>query len=247
MRTERLVFIAVWLSCLLAPTNTVLSAERFNQPHHPTVDESVAGGVRHSERSFGYTSQDPETAYSLSMHHSAGIIVLVLGAFVLASRLVQSPMPIFRIAMGATWILFGLFIFVNSDPEGWPIGPASLIESFAMPTTSEWLQHKALSFVPMVFGLSSFWGRSNRLNAWWTCAAVGLAVIASLGLMLHQHNDHPGVDIVNVQHWLFACTVLLIATSLLLEMSQRWRWPYKSLLMPYALMLLGLQLVLYVE
>jgi copper resistance protein D len=206
--------------------------------HDPTV---------HREASFEDRSQDPDIAYSLFMHHSSGIVVLTLGLLILLDRLSFYPRGLARILIGCTWLLFGAFVFIKSDPEGWPIGNAGFLESFKMPTASEWIQHKLLSLIPMVLGVYSISFRRvppSINSAYW---AAGAALLGGIGLIVHQHADHPEFDLVNLQHWIYAVTIFFIAVGLLVE---RWRivtWKSKPFFVPLGIMLLGIQLTLYVE
>jgi hypothetical protein len=207
--------------------------------HHPPTIQR--------ETSFESRSQDPDIAYSLFMHHSSGIAVLAVGLLMLLDRLWLCPRDVTGILIGCTWLLFGMFVFVNGDPEGWPIGFAGFIESFSMPTASEWIQHKLLSLIPMLLGIYSITiGRvspSVNLPYW----AAGVALLGGIGLIVHQHADHQDFDIVNLQHWIFALTSFFIAASLLVERWEAVTWKPKSFFVPLEIMVLGLQLALYVE
>jgi hypothetical protein len=80
--------------------------------------------------------------------------------------------------------------------------------------------------------------------AGWVAA---LALLGGIGLIVHQHANHPDFDIVNLQHWIFALTSFFIAASLLVERSEAITTKSKSFFVPLEVMVLGLQLALYVE
>jgi len=206
--------------------------------HHSTVQR---------EASFDSRAQDPDIAYSLFMHHSSGIAVLALGLLILLDRLSLCPRDFAGILIGCTWLLFGVFVFVKSDPEGWPIGTAGFIESFSMPTASEWIQHKLLSLIPMLLGVYSISASRAAPTISRTYGAAGAALLGGIGLIVHQHADHPDFDIVNLQHQIFALTALFIAGGLLVERWGAITWKSKPFFVPLGIMLLGLQLTLYVE
>jgi hypothetical protein len=206
--------------------------------HYPTVQR---------EASFVYRTQDPDIAYSLFMHHSSGIAVLALGLLILLDRLSLSPRDFTSILIGCTWLLFGVFVFIKGDPEGWPIGTAGFIESFTMPTAREWIQHKLLSLIPMLLGIFSISTRRAVPTITWTYGAAGAALLGGIGLIVHQHADHPDFDIVNRQHQIFALTAFFIAGGLLVERWGAITWKSKPFFVPLGIMLLGLQLTLYVE
>jgi hypothetical protein len=205
---------------------------------HATVQQNIPLRV---------SSQDAALAYSLFMHHSSGIAMIALGVLMFVDRLLKSRRQAFGILIGCVWLLFGAFLFIKADPEGWPIGAAGFIESFRMPTANEWIQHKLLSLIPMLLGVYSILARFAPPTAIETFAAAGAAFLGGLGLMIHQHADHPGLDIVNLQHRYFALNAFVIAGGLLLE-----RWGFmtsrsKAFLVPIGILVIGLQLATYVE
>ena len=193
------------------------------------------------------STPDEETAYSLFMHRSSGMALIVLGVLVLANRMTKRRDGTFQIGIGVVWLLFGAHLFIRSDPEGWPIGPAGFLESFSMPTSDEWIQHKVLSLIPLALGIWTFTPRSRQPNLYWSYALGGMLALGGAGLLLHQHLDHQTMDIVNVQHRFMALTALFIAASSVADGLRRLTWKVKPFLLPCGLMVLGLQLALYVE
>ncbi|WP_447973995.1 hypothetical protein [Nitrospira sp. Kam-Ns4a] len=194
---------------------------------------------------------DPEEdlAYSLFMHHAAGAGVLLVGGLLLADRLTAGRYRAFRAGIGAAWVGMGLFLFTFSDLEAWPIGPAGFLESFSLPTAHEWIQHHVLSLIPVALGVATLAlpRREEEGHPAWKYLAAGLGVLGGAGLLIHQHLDHPGMDVVNLQHRLFALTSFFIAAGLVIEGSPRIMWRAKPYLLPAGLLLLGVQLALYVE
>ena len=116
-----------------------------------------------------------------------------------------------------------------------------------MPTHVEWLQHKLLSLIPLILALYAFHRPAIGHGDWGIYTTGGLAVVGAFGLLSHQHLDHPGLNVVNIQHRFFAATCLLIAFSLLQEARGRWVGNSKKLIFPTLLILLSLQLVWYTE
>ena len=190
---------------------------------------------------------DEEEAYSLFMHHSSGVALVLLGGLVLADRLTGRRYGAIRVGIGLVWVVFGAHLFIRSDPEGWPIGPAGLLESFSMPTAGEWMQHKLLSLIPLALGIWTFTPRYLLPNPYWTYALGGLMALGGGALLLHQHADHPEMDLVNLQHRFMALTALFIALGMLADGRKGRRWKVKPFLLPCGLILLGFQLALYVE
>ena len=226
------------------PEGHALAAQ--TEPSH----DGPAGAAPRSDPHAGHQtgSEKAVNTYSLFMHHAAGVGLILVGLLLSAHRLTGQRFAVLRAATGATWFLLGLFLFIRSDPEGWPIGPAGFRESFTMPTRAEWIQHKLLAMIPMFMGFYAGMVHRHVPSAVWTYAAVGLAVLGGLGLTEHQHLNHPGTDdIVNAQHRFFAATALFIAGSLVLDRQEQLAWRIRPYLLPIGLTVLGLQLAFYAE
>lgn len=224
------------------------NAPLFEQSGHIHAQEVVIDSPQHHAHT-GVSNQDSVGGrpYSLFMHHTAGQFVFAIGILMAMDRATQCRRPLLSYAIGTTWMLFGLFIFIRANPDGWPMG-SGFSDSWTMPTSVEWLQHKLLSLIPLGLAPYAFRGRhvmgQNKVGAY---VAVGLAIIGAIGLLGHQHLDHPGVDVVNIQHRFFAGTCLLIAFSLLQEARGQWVGNIKEFIFPSLLILLSLQLVWYTE
>lgn len=208
---------------------------------HGGHGSSPTTGVEHA----GETEE--ELAYSLFMHHSSGVALILLGTLVLTDRVTSRRHGAFQISVGIVWLLFGLHLFIRSDPEGWPIGPAGFLESFSMPTASEWIQHKVLSLIPIALGVWAFLSRRVPMSAPMSYALGGLLALGGAGLLVHQHADHQTLDIVNLQHRFMALTALFIAGSSVTDGLAHLTWKAKPFLVPSGLIVLGLQLVVYIE
>ncbi len=195
------------------------------------------------------SGMDPEEdlAYSLFMHHAAGAGVLLVGGLLLADRFTAHRYRAFRAGIGAVWVGMGLFLFTFSDLEAWPIGPAGFLDSFSLPTAHEWIQHHVLSLIPVALGVATLVSPRREGSPVWKYLAAGLGVLGGAGLLIHQHLDHPGMDIVNLQHRFFALTSFFIAASLAVEAHPWIAWRAKPYLLPAGLLLLGAQLAFYVE
>ena len=190
---------------------------------------------------------EEELAYSLFMHRSSGVTLIVLGVLVLTDRLTRRRERRFQVGIGIVWLLLGLHLFIRSDPEAWPIGPAGFLESFSMPTASEWIQHKVLSLIPLALGVWTFLSRRVPMSAPISYALGGLLALGGTGLLVHQHADHQTMDLVNLQHRFMALTALFIAGSSVTDGLAHLDWKAKPFLVPSGLIVLGLQLVVYVE
>lgn len=188
-----------------------------------------------------------ERRYSLFMHHATGYLLLAIGILLAIDRSTYSRYRLLPYAIGSMWTLFGLFIFVRADPDGWPMG-SGFWHSWTMPSHVEWLQHKLLSLIPLILAGYAFWRRPTEENGnRGLYVPIGLAVLGAAGLLMHRHLDHPGMDLVNIQHQLFAGTCLVIAVSLFQETRGRWLVNNKRLMFPALVIILALELTWYTE
>lgn len=236
-----LLLIPIWYLPLVEGMATGL-----NGSHTGKVQASTDS---HHHRSHAdVTSQDSVSsrAYSLFMHRTTGYLVLIIGILFAVDRSTRFHSDRLRYAIGAMWALFGVFIFVRADPDGWPMG-SGFWESWIMPARLEWLQHKVLSLIPLALALYTFRGPAMKQGRWGSAITVGLAVFGGVGLLSHQHVDHPDQNIVDLQHRFFAGTSLLMAFSLLQEARGRWRGNRKQFIFPALLIVLALQLAWYTE
>ena len=181
------------------------------------------------------------------MHHSSGLVLMTIALLLIVDRLRLRPHAVTTILIGCTWLLFGAFLFIKSDPDEWPIS-LSFMESFHKSTTrSEWIQHKLLSLIPMLLGAYTLSTRRGAQAMTRTYAAAGATLLGGMGLLIHQHFDHPDFDLVNFQHRLFALSALCVAGGLLMERRDTITWKAKPFVVPLGILLLGLELALYVE
>jgi uncharacterized membrane protein SirB2 len=172
---------------------------------------------------------------------------MTIALLLIVDRLRLSPHAVTTILIGCTWLLFGAFLFIKSDPDEWPIS-LSFMESFYKPTTrSEWIQHKLLSLIPVLLGAYTLSTRRGGQTMTRTYAAAGAALLGGIGLLIHQHFDHPDFDMVNFQHRLFALSAMCVAGGLLVERWGTITWKAKPFIVPLGILLLGLELALYVE
>ena len=121
-----------------------------------------------------------DIAWSEYNHHWSGLFVVAIGILALLNH------------AGAGWarhwpllfIAMGVFLFIRSDPEVWPLGDIGFFESFR---DIEVLQHRA--FVLLIVGFALFeW----RVRMGWTnqTAALVFPLICAFGgglLLTHSH------------------------------------------------------------
>lgn len=176
--------------------------------------------------------------------------MLTIGVLVLLDRLTRGRIGAVRTGIGFLWLHLGISSFVRGDPAAWPIGPPGLMDSFLLPSASEWFQHKLLSLLSFLLGLYTLLGVALRhapFNLHLNYAIGSTLAAGGAVLLVHQHANHPTMDLVNIQHRFMALTALLIAASVLGEESGLVNRRCKEFLVPGGLILLGLQLLFYVE
>jgi TRAP-type uncharacterized transport system fused permease subunit len=205
------------------------------------------GSMSHEGALHEAHQPDVINEYSLFMHHSSGVALIVIGILLLSDRLTRGRIAAIQLGIAVLWLGFGAHVFVRSDPEGWPIGPAGFLESLSMPTSREWIQHKLLSLIPMALGVWTLWSRHTKPKPSLTYAMGAVLAVGGAALLVHQHLNHPSMDMVNIQHRGMSVTSLLIAGSFVtngLASGKRSLLPY---MVACGLLILGLQLAFYIE
>ena len=122
-----------------------------------------------------------DIAWSEYNHHWSGLFVVGIGLLALLDRA--------GLAWAKHWpllfIVLGVFLFIRSDPEVWPLGEVGFFESFR---DVEVLQHRA--FVALIVGFALFEWRVRAGT--WTGKAPALVFplmcgIGGLLLLTHSH------------------------------------------------------------
>lgn len=196
----------------------------------------------------GFTRAEEKT-YSLFMHRSCGIALIGLGLLILADRLTRRRYGAIRKGMGVIWLLMGGHILWNADPTDWPV-VGTFMESYNRPHSSEWLEHKILSLIPMAIGLyAMFVARREKPNPSAGFAMAAVLALGGVALFYHEHEHSPGMDMALIvrQHNLMAVTALFIAAGWLADSLERLSWKPKLYLVPIGLILIGLELAIYTE
>ncbi|TAJ22199.1 MAG: hypothetical protein EPO64_14405 [Nitrospirae bacterium] len=196
----------------------------------------------------GFTRAE-EKAYSLFMHRSCGLALIGLGLLILADRLTQRRHGAIRKGMGIIWLLMGVHILWNADPTDWPV-VGTFMESLHRPGSSEWLQHKVLSLIPMAIGLYAVLvPRREKPNPSAGFVMAAILALGGIALLYHEHEHSPGMDMALIvkQHTMMAMTALFIAAGWLADSLERLSWKPKFYLVPIGLILIGLELAIYTE
>jgi putative copper resistance protein D len=235
-------FHAVIWTCVLTAilwTGTAAAEAMMDESHEPTHTAATSYPPN-------YQPVD-DAAYSMFMHHSSGLTLIVIGMLVLTDRLTNRRYGAVRLAIGLTWIVFGAHVFIRSDPDAWPLGPPGFLESFSIPIANEWIQHKLFSLIPFILGTWTLLSKPGIMNGRWSYTLGGILALGGAGLLIHRHPEHPTMDTVNLQHLFMALMVMGITGFLIADGQRTFTWKVKPFLFPLGLIVLGLQLMLYVE
>jgi len=187
------------------------------------------------------------------VHHSAGLLVLLAGIFILGQDRLAKRWPSVRYAWPVCFLAAGLFLLVFSDTEIWPFGRQT--PWYAITHNTEVLQHKVFSVILLAIGYAEFQRARGRFQAAWTAWLFPVAAMAGAILLLfHVHSDDmqaphamETMEHIQRQHRWFASVGFGIAlTKGLAETTPKWKQILKNT-WPSLLIVLGVLLMLYTE
>jgi copper resistance protein D len=183
-------------------------------------------------------------AWSEFNHHWAGIMVLLVG---LAALLDATG----RVPLARHWPLLFLglagFVLLRSDPEAWPLGHISLLESMRDPET---VQHRLSVLLVVGFALSEWAVRLGWLGGRARFAFPVAMLAGGVLLLTHTHalSNVKEALLVDISHMPLAVFALIAGCARWTELRglhnlvgvARWTWPL-------CLVAIGLLLVSYRE
>lgn len=213
------------------PAGPFAAENRYLAPYGGT-----AASLGHEHR-----RSEGEVRYSEMNHRVAGTFLVALAAVTLWGLVRPARIP----AAAVLWIVFGLYLFVSSDPEAWPLGPRRFGEIFEDPLV---VQHKLLALIPIALGLADLARRADVLSA--RSAALAVALLSAVGggaLFYHSHEGGIHLDRVFLQHAAIGLAGLVAAGVLVVGDRRRYmarvaRWAW-----PATLAAVGILLLSYVE
>lgn len=214
----------------------------------PTHEELMAGEPGRTAI-IGQVPSRASTDWSDYNHNIAGIFVATIAVFAIFAAL--RPPPPHR---GPYWPLgfafLGLFLFVRSDPETWPLGPIGFWESTL--NSGEILQHRIATFMAFVMGVLEYRARhpkNTNLKLIYMFPLLG----AFGGLMLLTHS-HVGFQpktafLIQAGHTLMGVFSIIVASARWLEI--RLQDPKQKqiagLVSAFAMLQVGMILMFYEE
>jgi putative copper resistance protein D len=122
-----------------------------------------------------------DVAWSEYNHHWAGIFVLAIGVLALLNRMglrVARHWPLLFLGLAA-------FLFLRSDPESWPLGSISLLDSLR---DVEVLQHRFFVLLVVVFAVFEWRVQARGERDGWRPLVFPLAcAVGGTALLTHSH------------------------------------------------------------
>jgi putative copper resistance protein D len=180
-----------------------------------------------------------DVAYSEFMHRLNGVFVFLLGSLAVLERRWVKASGFLRWGWPALFLISGVYLMVQSDQDGWPIGEKGFIESMRDPTI---FQHKIAASILLLLGLSELLLRTSRKVPVLGWVFPALAVSAGVLLFFHAHGGHH-IPKIYLQHLFMGGTALAIGVTR--GISKKFK--AGDSLWPLMILLLGLELLFYTE
>lgn len=178
-------------------------------------------------------------AFSLFNHRLSGLLVILLGVLAYVDATASGTREHVRLLWPIPLLALGVYLLARSDDPGWPprlMGQLS---------TSEGIQHKIFAVLALSLGGIDMLRRLGRLtHPLWAYLFYAAMLLAGILLLFHG-GHHSGT--VRLEHSAMGAVAIAIALVKVTADRQRAaRWLSTGLL-PGLFLILGLQLVLYVE
>ena len=216
--------------------------------------EGVTAGHEHHEAAgypAGWEGSVSGIAYSEFNHRLTGILVVIVGLSELRQVLAIPLWAWTRFLLPGALLTTGLFLFVWSDHDAWPIGSLSFLQTF-FGSDSEIFQHKSYALLLLAVGTIELFRRLGLIGrAAWATPLPLFAIIGGIMLFGHSHGAHPSADKIAMGHVLMGTMAVVAGSSKLLfdwlrSGSHGWssKW---GLLWAGLILLIGIQLLIYSE
>lgn len=225
--------LLIWLSASLAepqPAFLGVAAPAVGAPHSHPVARPIE-----------------KILYSEFNHRTSGLAVAILGLLALSAEVGLARRPHLRVLWWlwpAGWILFGIFLFVRSDPNNWPWGAIGFWETLR---DAETRQHKVAACVVIAIGVIEGLRAGQRLQSQaWASVFPLLGIGAAILLGLHSQ-VHVLTPRVYLHHMAGAVLGVAMGASKLLCDQGFLRGRFGRFLWPSLLLLFGVQFMFYTE
>lgn len=182
--------------------------------HHQASDASDTTPNFHGGHDRdGWEESAEGKAYSEFNHHLAGFFDTLLGLAELGNAL-QYPLPLWtRLVLPAALGTMGVYLFIWSDHDGWPIGTLSFVESF-FGGNQEIVEHKFYAVLALLMAVVEALRRTGRLpHPAWAAPLIFSILIAGVLLFVHSHGDYPDTAKIEFHHALLGTVSVAAAFS----------------------------------
>lgn len=198
-RWSLLLVLSMFLVALFTGPSHVGAQPPPEQQHVlvPTTTTHAAHGEHGRD---GWEGSAEGKAYSEFNHHLAGFFDTFLGLAELGNAL-QYPLPVWtRLVLPAALGTMGVYLFIWSDHDAWPIGTLSFVESF-FGGDREIVEHKFYGVLALLMAVVEALRRIGRLHhSAWAAPLIFSTLIAGLLLFAHSHGDHPTIAKIEFHH-----------------------------------------------
>ncbi|HBA64946.1 MAG TPA: copper resistance protein [Methylococcaceae bacterium] len=214
----------------------------------PTHEELMAGEPGRTAI-VGQVPSRAMTDWSDYNHNVAGVFVATIALLSIYANL--RPPPPHR---GPLWPLgfafLGLFLFIRSDPEVWPLGPIGFWESTL--NSGEILQHRIATFLAFIMGVLEYKARHpNNVNRKLVYMFPILGAFGGLMLLTHSHVGFQAKTafLIQVGHTLMGVFAIIIASARWLEIQlyDPKQKQIAGLISAFAMLQVGMILMFYQE
>ena len=206
-----LVLSMIPLALVTGPSH--VDAQSPPEQHHISATPTATHNAHGEHGGDGWEGSAEGKAYSEFNHHLAGVFDTLLGLAEVGNAL-QYPLPFWtRLVLPAALGTMGVYLFIWSDHDAWPIGTLSFVESF-FGGNREIVEHKFYGVLALIMAVVEALRRTGKLHhPAWTAPLVFSILIAGLLLFVHSHGDHPGLAKIEVHHTLLGTVGVVAAFS----------------------------------
>ncbi|PKM38456.1 MAG: copper resistance protein [Gammaproteobacteria bacterium HGW-Gammaproteobacteria-10] len=214
----------------------------------PTHEELMAGEPGRTAI-VGQVPSRAMTDWSDYNHNVAGVFVATIALLSIYANL--RPPPPHR---GPLWPLgfafLGLFLFIRSDPEVWPLGPVGFWESTL--NSGEILQHRIATLLAFIMGVLEYKARHpNNVHRKLVYMFPILGAFGGLMLLTHSHVGFQAKTAFLIQagHTLMGVFSIIVASARWLEIQLHdpKQKQIAGLISAFAMLQVGMILMFYQE
>jgi putative copper resistance protein D len=201
-------------------TATVPEVVDMFKPRIPSLEspthEALLAGEPGRVAVVGRVPSVAATQWSDYNHNVAGVFLVVMGLFALLSYVRGFGWARY---WPAGFMLLGIFLFLRSDAESWPLGPIGFWESTF--GNAEVLQHRLATVLAFTLGLLEMRARTNahaseRLRKMFPilCAVGGILLVTHAHLPFEIKTDY----LIQSTHLVMGLLAVIMATGRWLEL-----------------------------